>query len=434
MEKLFQTPRGTRDILPDDQIYWQFVKGAFQKKCETFGCGRIDTPIFEYADVFTKGLGESSDIVTKEMFEVRRVQNVETKLEEEEKRLLIMRPEITASIMRSYVQHCMKIWPQPVKLYYEGPCFRYERPQAGRFRQFNQFGVEIIGDASPLMDASLIYLAWQIMEKIGMGDSITIDINSVGCPVCRPKIRKKLVEYFEKFLPDLCADCNRRYTENPLRILDCKNESCQKIVANAPQIIESICPECKAHFKEVLETLDSLQISYNLNSRLVRGLDYYTKTVFEIYETSDERRQATLLGGGRYDGLLKLFGEEQTPAVGFSAGLERLIEKVKEKNIEIPIPKMADVCIAQIGDKAQKKCLELVGELEKEGIEAACILGKESLKSQLRTASRMGVKYCLIIGQKEVLDKSLILRNMDDSSQETIKMTRLLEVLKQKLN
>jgi histidyl-tRNA synthetase len=434
MEKLFQTPRGTRDILPDDQIYWQFVKGAFQKKCETFGCGRIDTPIFEYADVFTKGLGESSDIVTKEMFEVRRVQNVETKLEEEEKRLLIMRPEITASIMRAYVQHGMKIWPQPVKLYYEGPCFRYERPQAGRFRQFNQFGVEIIGDASPLMDASLIYLAWQIMEKIGMGDSITIDINSVGCPVCRPKIRKKLVEYFEKFLPDLCADCNRRYTENPLRILDCKNESCQKIVANAPQIIESICPECKAHFKEVLETLDSLQISYNLNSRLVRGLDYYTKTVFEIYETSDERRQATLLGGGRYDGLLKLFGEEQTPAVGFSAGLERLIEKVKEKNIEIPIPKMADVCIAQIGDKAQKKCLELVGELEKEGIEAACILGKESLKSQLRTASRMGVKYCLIIGQKEVLDKSLILRNMDDSSQETIKMTRLLEVLKQKLN
>ena len=368
------------------------------------------------------------------MFEVRRVQNVETKLEEEEKRLLIMRPEITASIMRAYVQHGMKIWPQPVKLYYEGPCFRYERPQAGRFRQFNQFGVEIIGDASPLMDASLIYLAWQIMEKIGMGDSITIDINSVGCPVCRPKIRKKLVEYFEKFLPDLCADCNRRYTENPLRILDCKNESCQKIVANAPQIIESICPECKAHFKEVLETLDSLQISYNLNSRLVRGLDYYTKTVFEIYETSDERRQATLLGGGRYDGLLKLFGEEQTPAVGFSAGLERLIEKVKEKNIEIPIPKMADVCIAQIGDKAQKKCLELVGELEKEGIEAACILGKESLKSQLRTASRMGVKYCLIIGQKEVLDKSLILRNMDDSSQETIKMTRLLEVLKQKLN
>lgn len=434
MEKLFQTPRGTRDILPDDQIYWQFVKGAFQKKCETFGCGRIDTPIFEYADVFTKGLGESSDIVTKEMFEVRRVQNVETKLEEEEKRLLIMRPEITASIMRAYVQHGMKIWPQPVKLYYEGPCFRYERPQAGRFRQFNQFGVEIIGDASPLMDASLIYLAWQIMEKIGMGDSITIDINSVGCPVCRPKIRKKLVEYFEKFLPDLCADCNRRYTENPLRILDCKNESCQKIVANAPQIIESICPECKAHFKEVLETLDSLQISYNLNSRLVRGLDYYTKTVFEIYETSDERRQATLLGGGRYDGLLKLFGEEQTPAVGFSAGLERLIEKVKEKNIEIPIHKMADVCIAQIGDKAQKKCLELVGELEKEGIEAACILGKESLKSQLRTASRMGVKYCLIIGQKEVLDKSLILRNMDDSSQETIKMTRLLEVLKQKLN
>lgn len=430
MGLLTQTPRGTRDILPEEQKYWQFVRITFQKKCEAFGCGRIDTPIFEYGEIFSKSLGESSDIVTKEMFEARRAGGAA--LEKEDERLLILRPEITAGVMRAYIQHGMKTWSQPVKLYYEGPCFRYERPQAGRLRQFYQFGVEIVGDAGALMDASVIFLAWQIFQKLGLSDNIIVDVNSVGCAECRPKMKKKLVEYFEKFLANLCADCNRRFIENPLRILDCKEPSCQRIINSAPQIIDSLCTPCKSHFREVLENLDNLQIPYNLNPRLVRGLDYYTRTVFEFYEANDTNRQAALLGGGRYDNLLKMFGQLPTPAIGFGAGMERIIEKIKEKGIDVPEPKMADICIAQIGDKAQKKCLSLVADLEKEGYETACILGKESLKSQLRVAGKMKAKICLILGQREVLDNSIIVRYMDEGSQETVKMTQLAKVLKEK--
>jgi len=437
LEQIFQTPRGTRDILPDEQKYWRYLREIVTKKCETFGCGRIDTPIFEYAEVFQKSLGDESDIITKEMFEVRRATGVTEQLEDRDKedtRLLVLRPEITASIARAYTQHGMKTWSQPVKLYYDGMCFRYERPQAGRLRSFNQFGVEIMGDDNPFTDASLIFLAYQIMQKLGLAKDLTIDINSVGCPTCRPKMKKKLTEYFEKFLPSLCVDCNRRYVSNPLRILDCKDDKCQRIISGAPQLIDSLCTDCKTHFKAVLENLDNLEIPYNLNPRLVRGLDYYTKTVFEVFDINDTNRQSSVLGGGRYDGLLKLFGQPQTPAVGFAAGSERLIEKIKSKGIEVPDVKSADVCIVQIGEKAQKKCLPLVVKLEEEGYDAACILGKESLKAQLRLASKMRAKIALIIGQREVLDNSVIVRDMDDASQETIKMAKLDEVLKSKLS
>lgn len=436
METLFQTPRGTKDILPDDQKYWRFLRETFTKKCEIFGCGRIDTPIFEYADIFQKGLGNESDIVSKEMYEVRRAGSTDilAEPEKEEKRILVLRPELTAGVVRSYIQHGMKTWSQPVKLYYEGPMFRYERPQAGRYREFSQFGVEIIGDDDPFIDASLIFLSYQIMQKLGLMKDLTIDINSVGCTVCRPKMRKKLVEYFEKFLPTLCVDCNRRYISNPLRILDCKDEKCQRVISGAPQLMDSLCPTCRTHFKAVLENLDNLEIPYNLNPRLVRGLDYYTKTVFEFYDNRDTNRQNTLLGGGRYDGLLKMFGEPQTPAIGFAAGLERIIEKIKEMGIEVPEARSTDICIVQIGEKAQKKCLPLVAELEEKGYDAACVLGKESLKGQLRLAAKMRAKIALIIGQREVLDNSVIVRDMDEASQETVKMTKLYEILEKKLN
>lgn len=434
--RIIQTPRGTKDILPDEQKYWRFVRDTFTKKCETFGCGRIDTPIFEYADIFQKGLGDESDIVTKEMYEVRRGASVAEQVsdsEKEEKRLLVLRPELTAGIVRAYIQHGMRTWTQPVKLYYEGPMFRYERPQAGRYRVFNQFGVEIIGDNDPFTDASLIFLSYQVMQKIGLMKDLTIDINSVGCTTCRPKMRKRLVEYFEKFLPTLCVDCNRRYVSNPLRILDCKEEKCQRVISGAPQLMDSLCSECKTHFKAVLENLDNLEIPYNLNPRLVRGLDYYTKTVFEFYDSRDTGRQNTLLGGGRYDGLLKMFGEPATPAIGFAAGIERIIEKIKEKGIEVPEIKSTDICIVQIGEKAQKKCLPLLAELEEKGFDAACVLGKESLKAQLRLAAKMRAKIALIIGQREVLDNSVIVRDMDEASQETVKMTKIYEVLEKKL-
>lgn len=434
MEQIYQTPRGTKDILPDEQKYWRFLRDTVARKCETFGCGRIETPVFEYADIFQKGLGEDSDIVTKEMFEVRRASLPELEeAQKEEKRTLVLRPEMTAAVARAYIQHGMRTWSQPVKLYYDGPCFRYERPQAGRYRLFNQFGVEIFGDADPFSDAAVIFLGLQIMQKLGLAKDLTIDVNSVGCPNCRPKMKKKLVEYFEKFLPSICVDCNRRYVQNPLRILDCKEEKCQRVISGAPQLMDSLCPDCKTHFKAVLENLDNLEIPYNLNPQLVRGLDYYTKTVFEFYDSRDTSRQNALLGGGRYDGLLKMFGEPQTPAIGFAAGIERLIEKIKEKGIEVPEVRFADICIVQIGEKAQKKSLPLAAELEAKGYEAACVLGKESLKAQLRLAAKMRAKIALIIGQREVLDNSVIVRDMDDASQETVKMAKLDEVLEKKI-
>jgi len=436
MEQIFQTPRGTKDILPDDQKYWKYLRDVFEKKCEAFGCGRIDTPIFEHADIFQKSLGEESDIISKEMYEVKRASSLSTQLEDgkaEDKRPLVLRPEITAGIVRAYIQHGMKSWSQPVKLYYDGPTFRYDRPQAGRYRMFNQFGIEVFGDQDPFTDASVIFLAYQMMQKLGIAKNLIIDINSVGCSSCRTKMKKKLVEYFEKFLTTLCTDCNRRYVSNPLRILDCKNENCQRVITGAPQLMDFLCTDCKTHFKLVLENLDSLEIPYNLNPRLVRGLDYYTKTVFEIYDVKDENRQASLLGGGRYDGLLKMFGQTPTPAIGFAAGMERLIEKIKEREIEVPDLKQTDICIVQIGEKAQKKCLPLLAELEEKGFDATCILGKESIKSQLRVAARRNAKISLIIGQREVLDNTVIVRDMQEASQETVKMNKLFDILAKKL-
>jgi len=428
-----KTPRGTKDILPEEQKYWRFLNQSFSQKCESFGCGKIETPLFEYGEIFTKSLGVSSDVVTKEMYEVKRAKTaLETEKDDEDK-ILVLRPEMTAGIVRSYIEHGMKTWTQPVKLYYEGPCFRYDRPQAGRYRQFRQIGIEIIGDADPLTDASVIFLAYQVFRKIGLAENLVVDINSIGDSVCHGKMKKKLAEYFEKFLPSMCPDCNRRFVENPLRILDCKEEKCQKIIAGAPQVVDLLCPACKTHFKEVLENLDNLQIPYNLNPRLVRGLDYYTRTVFEFYENTDTNRQNTLLAGGRYDNLVKLLGGQDTPAVGFAAGMERIIERLKERGIALDETASAEVSIIQIGQKAQKRCLALISQLEDRGISANCILGKESLKGQLRMASKMKVKFALIIGQREVLDKSVIVRNMDDSSQETIKLDKLIDNLKAKL-
>lgn len=431
MNQIYQTVRGMKDILPKDQKYWKYVRDVFEKKCEAYGCGKIETPIVEYSEVFQKSLGADSDIISKEMFEVSKANTTDSKesTEKTDARSMVLRPEMTASIARAYIQHGMKTWSQPVKLYYDGPAFRYDRPQAGRYRLFHQMGVETFGDADPFTDATLIFLAYQIMQKLGLGSGLIIDINSVGCPTCRTKMKKKLVEYFEKFLPALCSDCNRRYAQNPLRIFDCKEEKCQRVVAGSPQPMDLLCKDCKNHFKLVLENLDNLQVPYNLNPRLVRGLDYYTKTVFEFYDANDINRQSALLGGGRYDGLLKTFGEHATPAIGFACGVERLIEKIKEKNIEIPESRTVDICIVQIGERAQKKCLPLVSELEEKGYNAACILGKESLKEQLAMASRMKAKIALIIGQREVLDNSIIVRNMDDTSQETIKMVKLHSTL-----
>ena len=433
MAKGIQAPRGTKDILPEEQKYWSYIFDNVQEKLQTFGARRLETPIFEYAEIYSRAIGRGTDIVEKEMFEVRRALSMGSQENEDVNKFMVLRPEYTAGAVRAYLQNGMNTWPQPVKLWYFGPCFRYDRPQAGRYRIFNQFGLEVLGDDSPLTDTAVILAAWQILKKLGLEKFISLDINSIGDAACRGKIKKKLVDYFQDFLPNLCPDCNRRFIENPLRIFDCKESKCQKIIAGAPPLIDMLCDDCKTHFKTVLESLDTLQIPYNLNPKLVRGLDYYTKTVFEIYASNDKTRQRTLIGGGGYDDLVKMLGGEPTSAVGWSAGAERLIEVLKEKGIEISEKTSADICLVQIGEKARKVALRLLVTLENEGFRTSLIIGKESLKSQLRAASKLGGRVSLILGQREVLDKSVILKDMDNGSQETISQKKLIEILHKKI-
>lgn len=435
MKKL-QKPTGTRDILPEEQKYWQFLDKIVEKRAIAFGFEKIDTPFFEYKSVFTRGIGETTDIVEKEMYEVKRSnQDTSEKLNvnsEEIKEASVLRPENTAGIVRSYLENGMITRPQPVKLYYIGPMFRYDRPQKGRLRQFTQAGIEILGDDSPMTDAVSILLLWQIFSDLGLKDEVIMEINSIGCRNCRNKYKKKLVEYYKPYQSMLCPDCARRYLANPLRLLDCKEENCKKIAAGAPQIIDNLCDDCKAHFMKVLEYLDGLDLTYDLNPRLVRGLDYYSRTTLEIRDKNDTSRQSSLGGGGRYDNLVEQMGGKPTPAIGWAIGYERIIEKIKERDIQIAEPAGAELFIIQIGEKARKKALPLVAELNQKGYNTSCVLGKESLKSQLRAAGKMRAKFALIIGQREALDETIIVRNMDEAAQETIAMNKLEKFLEKK--
>jgi len=436
MKYNIQTPTGTQDILPENQKYWIYLSNVFNKHSQSFGLSKISTPMFEYQYIFTKSIGETTDIVEKEMFEVKKFgKNTEQENNDSSPNdALILRPEGTAGVARAYIQHGMQTWPQPVKLYYEGSMFRYERPQRGRFRELHQLGVEILGDAEPLTDCLTILLMWQIFMELNLSDNLIIDINSIGCKNCRPKFKKKISEYFQSYKSTLCDDCNRRLESNPLRLFDCKQDECQKISEGAPQLIDLLCLECKNHFMKVLEYLDELSIPYDLNPKLVRGLDYYSRTAFEIRDINDTNRQCALGGGGRYDYLVESFGGPSTPAVGWALGMERIIEKLKEKEIFIPEIQSADIFIVQIGEKARKKALSVLIDLRSKGFNVSCVMGKDSLKSQLRSADKMGSKIALIIGQREALDESVIIKDMVEASQETVDIKDLEEILRKKIN
>ena len=431
MKQPIQKPRGTKDILPEEQKYWRFVENIVTKRCEAFDFGKITVPTFENVALFTRGIGEVTDIVEKEMFEVKRLGLPENQIEE--KNRLVLRPEFTGSIMRSYIEKGMQTWPQPVKLYSFGPVFRYDRPQKGRYREFWQFNYEVIGDDQPLTDAIVILLAWQIFTDLGLKDDVIIDINSVGCKLCRPKIKKSLTDYYKKFENALCSNCTRRLILNPLRLLDCKEEQCQKITKGAPHIIDMICKECKNHFKQVLERLDDAEIPYDLNPYLVRGLDYYTRTTFEVRDITDDGRQSSLAGGGRYDNLIEILGGKSTPSIGIAGGIDRIIEKIKEKNVIIPQVAKTEIFIIQIGNNAKSIALKLIVSLGEKGFSVSCAFGKTSLKAQLKSANRAGATIALIIGQREVYDKSIIIKDMKEGIQETVKMDELEKVVFNKL-
>ena len=419
----FRAPTGMHDLLPEDQIFFQKVYTIAGHIANFYGFKRIDTPIVETAELFSKGIGMSTDIVEKQMYVFRSKGGD----------YLALRPEFTAGIVRSYLEHGMFNLPQPLKFYSSGPLFRYEHPQAGRFRQFHQINFEVFGEASPVIDAQIIQIFYNILRELKFKNLI-IEINSIGDSQCRPYYKKLLVSYLRSRESSLCSDCRRRLRYNPLRVLDCKEEKCQPVKAQAPQIVDHLCEECKSHFKEVLEFLDEVELPYRLNPYLVRGLDYYTKTVFEIFEDSEEgQRQGSLVGGGRFDALVKLLGGKDTPACGGAAGVERIVGTMKErakKEVVQPLP--TKIFLTQLGELAKRRSLKLFEDFRKAKIPVAESFAKDSLKTQLRTADKLGVSYALILGQKEALEGTIIIRDMKSGKQETVKLEKVVKEMQKK--
>ena len=377
----------------------------------------------EQTEIFEKGTGALTDIVEKEMYSFRTKGG----------KRLTLRPEITPGIVRAYIEHGMRSLPKPVQLWYFGSCFRHERPQAGRYRQFHQFGFESFGVAEPVVDALIIQLSYNILKALGFRKLI-IELNSIGDKQCRPYFKKTLTSYLRRHQNSLCPDCKRRLKKNPLRILDCKEEKCQRIKKSAPQMIDHLCKECRSHLKSLLEFLDELELPYNLNPYLVRGLDYYTKTVFEIFEDTEKgKEQGALGGGGRYDDLVKLFGGRETPGLGAAFGVERIANLMKEKSKKTEGQKKANVFLAHVGELGKRKGLKLLNQFRETKINIIHALHKDPLTQQLKTADRLGAKYVLILGQKEALDDKIIIKEMKSGKQKTVALNKVAKEIAKKV-
>ena len=416
---LFQSPKGMHDILPDNQPFFLKIRQVGEKIADIYNFSKIDTPILEQKAIFERAVGEATDIVQKQMFATKSRGDGQ----------LVLRPEGTAPIMRAYLQHSLSHHPQPLKLFYEGPMFRYEQPQAGRFRQHYQIGFEIIGTDDPIYDAQIILLATNFLEELKI-KKMNIQINSIGCNICRQKYKRRLLAYYENKRSELCADCRKRLSINPLRVLDCKNQHCEIFKKDTPIMLDNLCSDCKTHFRSVLEYLDEASLTYVLNFHLVRGLDYYNRTVFEVF--SDEF-DFSLGGGGRYDYLSQMLGGPKIPAVGVSFGVERLVEVMKIKNIEGITIKKPKVFLIQLGSQAKKKSIKILKELYNAGIKTAEALDKDSLKAQLKAADKKGANFALILGQREVLDDSIILRDMKTGAQENIAIDKIIDEIKKRV-
>lgn len=418
-----QLLRGFKDILPAEQPYWDFIKRIAQSFATGYGFSRIDLPILEEAQLFVKSVGKQSDIVEKEMFSFT----------DKSDGTVVLRPEATASIVRAYINHGMLNLPQPVRLYYWGPMFRRERPQAGRFRQFHQFGFEILGDESPVIDAQIIAIVYNFFLDIGMSET-SIQVNSIGTLETRKEYIKELTAYYRSKRRLLPEEAKKRLAKNPLRLLDSKDPAMELVNKDAPQIVDWLDDASQQHFMKVVEYLDELNIPYKLNPHLVRGLDYYTRTVFEVWPTEiKEGSQSSLCGGGRYDGLVEMLGGRPTPAVGVSFGIERVISAMRHLETPLPEQPKPDVFLAQIGDQAKIKALILFEQLRKVNIAVAENLAKDSLKQQLDLANKLGVKYVLIMGQKEVMDGTILLRDMESGVQEVLNFNKTIQDLSRKL-
>ena len=416
---MYKAPRGTSDILPQEQDYWKYVKEKAAFLCHLYGYQPLTTPIFEDSRLFCRTVSGGTDLVDKEMyiFEDRSGQK------------LALRAEGTAPVCRAYLEHGLFNLPQPIKLYYIGPAFRYERPQAGRYRQHHQFGYEALGDVDPALDVEVIEMAQQFLLSLGLS-KFSIHLNSTGCKLCQPEYIKALKQHYSNHTADLCPDCEIRLLRNPLRLLDCKKASCQKIAEAAPKIINYLCPECQAHFQNVQQGLKALSIPFQLNHRLVRGLDYYTRTVFEI-EPQGEGAQSALGGGGRYDDLIEQLGGKCTPGVGFATGIERLILNLKGQKVKIPSSPKSVAFIAYLGEDAKIEAMKLASKLRQAGIAVIKATGSKSLKGQLRQANSLGTSYTIIIGEEEVKTQTVVLRDMINNKQKSISIAKIVLSLKQ---
>jgi len=389
--------------------------------CQLYGYERIDLPAFEDAGLFRRSVGEGTDIVEKEMYT----------FEDRGGNKLTLIPEITAPICRAYVEHGLHNLPQPVKLYNMASVFRYERPQAGRHRQHHQFDYEAIGDDDPALDAEVIDMAWQFFQSLNLSP-LTLILNSIGCKSCRPAYLTALKDYYQQQVTGICPDCETRLTRNPLRLLDCKNASCQPIADAAPRTADHLCPPCDEHFSQLQKYLGLLGLPFTINHRLVRGLDYYTRTVFEV-QPEAEGAQSTIGGGGRYDDLIEELGGKPTPALGFAAGMERIVLNLKNQKKPVPPLPRPQVFIAHLGNEAKDEALRLAASLRQAGIRVIVAIGQKSLKAQLRQANTHAARHTVIIGDEEIKAKSAVLRDMAKAEQETVPFTKLPELLKQNL-
>ena len=411
-------PRGTKDILPTQSPVWRYVENKIRDICARFGYEEIRTPIFEHTELFKRGIGEGTDVVDKEMY---------TFLDKGGKSITL-RPENTAAVVRAYLQNKLYADGNLTKLFYIGSMFRHDRPQAGRMREFHQFGVEAIGENNPALDAEVIILAVRFLESLGLKD-LNLSLNSVGCPACRPNYQQKLKGFFADKLEDLCDDCKKRYDTKPLRLLDCKVDGDKDFMKDAPKMEDSLCDECRSHFEAVKEHLDAVGVKYSLDSRLVRGLDYYTKTAFEI-KYSPLGAQSAVAGGGRYDGLVEEIGGNSTPAVGFAAGLERVLLALESQNLLPKLDIKTEVFVVALGDEAKLPAFKLLEELRKNGVKAAMDYSGRSMKAQMKQANKCAAPYVVIIGEDEVKNNAVQLKNMTNSEQETVAFDKIVEHLK----
>ncbi|MBL0387383.1 histidine--tRNA ligase [Tumebacillus sp. ITR2] len=414
---LTNRPRGVNDILPGDVEKWQFIERTARDVCRRFNVSEIRTPIFEHTELFQRGVGETTDIVEKEMYT----------FQDRGDRSLTLRPEGTASAVRSFVENKLYAQPQPTKLFYIGPMFRYERPQSGRYRQFHQFGAEVLGVNEPSVDAEVLALVMTFFNELGL-KNITLEINSVGSPASREAYRGALREHLAPVKDQLCKDCQSRFDRNPMRILDCKIDASNETVSSSPFMLDYLTDEDKTHFEQVKSYLDSFGINYVVNPRMVRGLDYYTQTAFEFIESG-----STISGGGRYNGMVEQFGGPDMPGFGFGVGIERVLIALQNQEVELPIEKGIDVFLVALGEEAQKRTVTLLQELRTAGLVAdKDYLGK-SMKAQMKAADRLKAKQVVILGDDELAQGVANVKDMESGEQVSVPLSELVEKIQQKL-